>query len=76
MRIDVKLYGELKKYAPGGQTQFRLTLQPGATLEAFLKQFFIPDGRHVALINGRRATQATRFKDGDTLVLIPPISGG
>ena len=76
MRIEVKLYGDLKRYAPGGQTQFRPMLQAGATLEALLKQLSIPDGRHVALINGRRATQATRFKDGDTLVLIPPISGG
>lgn len=76
MRIDVKLYGELKKHAPGDQTHFVLTLRPGATLEEVLKSLSIPDERHVSLINGRRANKKARFEGGDTLVLFPPISGG
>lgn len=76
MQIDVKLYGDLKKYAPGDQTDFVLTLDPGATLQDVLKRLSIPNEHHVSLINGRRAAKETRFEGGDTLVLFPPISGG
>ena len=76
MRIDVKLYGDLKKYAPGDQTNFVLTLTPGATLGDVLKLLSIPEDRPVSLINGRRATQSARFEGGDTLVVFPAITGG
>jgi molybdopterin converting factor small subunit len=36
----------------------------------------IPKGRHVSLINGRRSSTDATVADGDTLVLLPPISGG
>ncbi len=76
MRIDVKLYGDLKKYAPGDQTNFVLTLIPGATLGDVRKKLSIPEDRHVSLINGRRETQSARFEGGDTLVVFPAITGG
>ena len=76
MQIDVKLYGDLKKFAPGGQTNFVLTLNSGATLGDVLKMVSIPMDRCVSLINGRRATTKSVIADGDILVLFPPISGG
>ena len=76
MQIDVKLYGELKKLAPGGQTDFVLTLKSGATLGDVLKKLSIPMDRCVSLVNGRRATTEAVIADGDILVLFPPISGG
>ena len=76
MQIDVKLYGDLKKFAPGGQTDFVLTLNSGATLGDVLKMVSIPMDRCVSLINGRRATIAAPIEDGDLLVLFPPVSGG
>ena len=76
MQIDVKLYGDIKKFAPGGQTNFVLTLNSGATLGDVLKMVSIPMDRCVSLINGRRTTIEAPIADGDTLVLFPPISGG
>ena len=76
MQIIVKLYGDLKDYAPGDQPHFALGLQPGATLEDILRMLAIPEGHHVALINGRRSSPDATVADGDTLVLLPPISGG
>jgi len=76
MQIDVKLYGDLKKFAPGGQTDFVLTLNSGATLGDVLKMVSIPMDRCVSLINGRRATIEAPIEDGDILVLFPPVSGG
>ena len=76
MQNDVKLYGDLKKFAPGGQANCILTLNSGATLGDVLKRVSIPMDRCVSLINGRRATIEATVKDGDILVLFPPISGG
>ena len=76
MQIDVKLYGDLKKFAPYRQTNFLLTLNSGATLGQVLRMLSIPMERCVSLINGRRATTDAVIADGDILVLFPPISGG
>ena len=76
MQIDVKLYGDLKKFAPGEQTNFVLTLNPGATLGDALKMVSIPMDRCVSLINGRRSNTEAPIEDGDVIVLFPPISGG
>ena len=76
MQIFVKLYGELKRHAPGDQSQFALRLEPGTCLEDIQRLLAVPGDRHIALINGRRSTADATFDDGDTLVLLPLISGG
>jgi len=76
MRINVKLYGECKKHAPGDRNDFMLKIEPGTTLADVLTTLSIPQDFHVALVNGRRATKEFKFKTGDILVLFPAISGG
>ena len=76
MQIVVHLYGDLKKYAPGVQSKFSLTIEPGVTLGDVHGMLAIPEGEHVSLINGRRSDRNARFEAGDTLVMMPPISGG
>jgi molybdopterin converting factor small subunit len=76
MRIEVKLYGELKRYTPGDHSQFSLSLEPGATLGHVRRMLSMPKGNHVSLINGRRPDQDVKLADGDTLVFMPLIAGG
>jgi molybdopterin converting factor small subunit len=76
IEINVRLYGEFKKHAPGDQTDFMLLLEPGTTLGDVLCKLSIPQGYHVALVNGRRVANDVRFENGVTLVLFPPVSGG
>ncbi len=76
MRIDIKLYGDLKKYAPSGLSQFSMTVPPGTTLAAIHAALAIPGDSHISLINGRRADQKIAVEEGDTIVLMPPIAGG
>jgi hypothetical protein len=77
MQITVKLYGNLKAYAPDGSTQFELELVPGASLEDALLHLAIPyDESSVFLINGRRASKPSIFHNSDILVIFPEISGG
>ena len=74
--INVRLYGEFKKHAPGEQADFMLELEPGATLGDVLGNLSIPEDAHVALVNGRRIANDFQFENGVTLVLFPPVSGG
>lgn len=76
MHIKIELYGDMKKYAPGDKTQFKLTIAPGATFKDLLSLFSIPDTGYVALVNGRRIDKDFSFAEGDILVLFPEISGG
>lgn len=76
MQIEVRLYGDLKKYAPGDQTTFVLTLDPGATLADVLAVLEVPEGIHVSLVNGRRVPKNTPLQSGAVLVLFPIVSGG
>ena len=76
MQIFIKLYGNLKDYAPGDRPHFTLRLDPGATLADLYRVLAIADVPHVVLINGRRSSKAESLSDGDTLVFMPPISGG
>ena len=74
--INIKLYGECKKHAPGEQTDFTLQLEPGATLRDVFRLLSIPQDAYVSLVNGRRASRGVKLKEGDTLVVFPPVSGG
>lgn len=76
MLIHVKLYSSLKKYALGDESEFTLSLEPGATIEDIHTLLQIPKGDHVTLINGRRSDLNTELIAEDTLVFLPPISGG
>ena len=77
MNVRVGLYNELKGYAPGGAGTFTQDLPPGARLEDLLHTLGIPlHLERVSLVNGRRAADDTPLRDGDDVVLFPPLSGG
>jgi molybdopterin converting factor small subunit len=76
MRIDIKLYGDLKKYAPSGLSEFSMTVPPATTLADIHAMLAIPGDDHISLINGRRTGRETRLEEGDTIVLMPPLAGG
>jgi molybdopterin converting factor small subunit len=76
MRVRVKLYGDLKKYAPGDHNEFSMSLEQEATLSSVCKMLPIQKSDHIILINGRRPDENEKLVDGDTLVFMPQISGG
>ena len=77
MEVEVKLYSETKRYAPGKQTDFRVTLAPESTVGDVLTLLNIPStSQQVVLLNGKRVREVTTLKEQSTLVLFPPISGG
>jgi molybdopterin converting factor small subunit len=77
MDIEVRLYNEFKRYAPGDRNVFRLSLAAGSTVGDVRKRLKIPSQRRrTVLLNGRRAAEETRLDPGTTLVFFSPVSGG
>ena len=76
MHVEIKLYGHLKKYAPGNRNQFTLPVDPETTLGHIIRMLSMPNDGHVALINGRRSERDAMLADGDVVVFMPLISGG
>lgn len=79
MRVRVKLYASLRKYAPDGSSgsAFEVELPEGATLEELVRGLNIPpDEARIAFINGLICELDHPLKSGDEVGLFPPIAGG
>ena len=69
IQVEVKLYGDLRKFAPGESSQFELTSILGATLGDIVDLYAIPRDTYLSLIYGLRANRNTILNAGDILVL-------
>ena len=77
MQITVKLFANLRKYAPEENNVFTMAVDPETTINSLLKQLNVPAGvDRVILVNGRRGKEETILFEGDTLTLFPPMTGG
>ena len=75
MRVKVKIFG-----APSLALESReLTLELGedATAEDLLSSVTVKDKDYLYIVReGIRLTPSSRLRDGDEILLIPPIAGG
>ena len=77
MRVQIRLFGNLQRYALGEKGVFEMEFEPGATIGLIIEALEIPaNAEHVTLVNGRPAAGDTELSDGDLVVLFPPIAGG
>jgi molybdopterin converting factor small subunit len=77
MKIHVRLYVNLKAYAPGKETGFHVDLDPGATVKDLMGALKIPDTvKRVVVVNGRRARDNSILQPDDAVTLFPPLEGG
>ncbi len=53
-----------------------MTVPPATTLADIHAMLAIPGDAHISLVNGRRTEQEARLEAGDTIVLMPLLSGG
>jgi len=74
-RVKVKIFG-----APSLALEVReLTLQLGkdATAEDLLNSISIKDKNYLYIVReGIRLTRSSKLKDGDEILVVPPIAGG
>jgi molybdopterin converting factor small subunit len=77
MKVYVKLYVNLKKYAPADDNSFEIQLESGARIKTLLETLKIPSyEERVVLVNGHHSDDLSPLKEGDTVTLFSPISGG
>lgn len=77
MELEIRLYNEFKKYSPGMDYVFSMSIAAGDTVGDVLRTLRIPpDKPAVILLNGRRVVQETQIKPQSRLVVFSPVSGG
>lgn len=82
MQVEVKLYGQLRRYrpeeAPGARHHpFTYFISEGATAVTIAAALGIPDGLvNATAVNGEAAEPDTPLQEGDKVSLFPPSAGG
>lgn len=77
MQVEVQLYANLRKYAPEQEPVLLLDLDDGARLSDILRTLRIgEDVELVILVNGRPGKEEGVLRDGDRIVMFPPVAGG
>ena len=77
MRVEVHLYATLRKYGPRNGGALSMDLAEGTPVSYVLEHLGIPsDTARVILVNGRPAEPEVLLREGDRLVLFPPVAGG
>ena len=82
MKVEVRLYGTLRRYRPADvpgavHAPFAAALPGGATVDTLVAQLGIPDGMASATaVNDEVAELDHALRDGDRVSLFPPAAGG
>jgi sulfur-carrier protein len=77
MKVEVQLFATLRKYGPSREGPLTVDLSEGDAVVKMLEALGIPpDVEKVILINGRPAEPDTVLREGDKVVLFPPVTGG
>ncbi|MEE9421149.1 MAG: MoaD/ThiS family protein [Desulfatiglandaceae bacterium] len=77
MRVQIRLFSNLRQYAPGDGGTFQSELGVGATVHRLMEELEIPSSvKRVILVNGYHGKEDTVLTDGDTVTLFPPMAGG
>ena len=77
MRIRVRPYADLARFFPG-EGRIRVIEAPaGSTVGDLLDAHGLDESRRLTLgVNDELASRATKLRDGDTLEVLVPMSGG
>lgn len=80
MKVRVKLFATLQRYAPEGQfagDAFEIEVPEGSTIATIIEQLGIRAHEvKVAFVNGRARAEVYRLKEGDEIGIFPPVGGG
>ena len=72
--VHLILHGELRQYAPGKVLEVR---GAGLTVADVLSGIGVPEDATAAyVVNGEQCEATARLADGDTVEVLPAISGG
>ena len=80
MRVKVKLYATLRRFAPSGTNigeEFDVKFQGTMINELIDSLGFPKEQAKIIMVNGQRVVDLTfRLSENDLVVIFPPIGGG
>ena len=77
MRITIRLYGNLKRFAPQKKEIATLDVESGMTIRALLAQLGVPDELvWMCAVNDMTVDDTTLLHDGDVVEIFEPVGGG
>ena len=77
MKVQVRLFSNLRKYGPDKAGTFQLELTGGTTVRGVLERLSVPFSvKRVVLVNGYHASEDQLLSDGDNVTFFPPMAGG
>lgn len=75
MRVKVKLYGASGRGLE--KSELELDLKEDATTQDAVERLPVVDRVYLYVVrNGIRLSQGARLRDGDELLVFPPVTGG
>lgn len=75
MKVKIKLYGASASGLE--KSELELELPENATTQDAVNQLPVRDRVYLYVVrDGMRLSQDARLRDGDTLVVFPPVTGG
>lgn len=79
IRIDVRLYATLRRYAPdvGLGEAMRFNMEEGSTPIQLFERLGVPPSEvKRVIVNGIARDHLYRLSDGDRVAIFPPVAGG
>jgi len=77
MHITLKLYGNLKKYAPNQKENAQIEIENGLSIRALLSRLGVPDADvWICAINDAVVDEIAQLNEGDVLEVFEPVGGG
>ncbi|CAG0946083.1 hypothetical protein ANRL1_02747 [Anaerolineae bacterium] len=77
MRITIKLYGNLKRFAPQKKEIATLDVESGIMIRALLAQLGVPDELvWMCAVNDAVVDATTALREDDVLEVFEPVGGG
>ena len=77
MKVKVELQAYLEQYSPNGNDLFDYEVPDGARVSDLVSKLGIPtDLASVIIVSDQNADPSHALKEGDRIILIPPLAGG
>ena len=77
MKVKVELQAYLEQYSPNGNEIFDYEVPDGARVLDLITKIGIPgDLASVIIVSDQNTDPSYALKEGDRVILIPPLAGG
>jgi molybdopterin converting factor small subunit len=77
MKVKVELQAYLEQYSPNGNDIFDYEVPDGARVLDLVTKLGIPgDLASVIIVSDQNTDPSHELKEGDRVILIPPLAGG